>query len=367
MNISRIVVRELLEGLQYIYTGLSTCVHFSSKSLVVYSSDYISHTTLGYESISGANRFTLNKKNVKLLIELLTGIRNKDSIVDITLSNLSVIFSCGVHELILPLENTKVDMKNLPFYPIERPLTSDIDDLNGSGLNLKKLGNIHMELSADTLINALKFVKSEGSDKIYFTDCEVFSTNKYLLKFAKIKCIKYTENCEFIIDTKHLDTIIKSFEKSDTLSIEKTNNYAIFRSEYKELKIMHSFGRLPNIYDLLPSESDLQSAIIFDISRNDLNTLVKKAYMANKKGGIVHFNEDGTFAISVNGLNNSITEGENKKSARLRATQLKELLSALNCNSFKVALPTGLKTYNVSIFPDTAEFVTLLTPILYDL
>ena len=196
---------------------------------------------------------------------------------------------------------------------------------------------IHTEVKAAVLLEALKFAKSDECEKIYFSENEVFTAGKYYLKFAKMEYEKYTKNCEFTIESKHANSILKTLEGCDTVSIEKTNNYAIFRVD------------------------------AFYIFRKYLETLLEKAYAANPKGGIIHFNLDETVAISVNGLNNSITEGENKKSVRLRATQLKDLLHSIDSDRFILNITDEKITRNVHIIPCGYEnFTLLLTPILYE-
>lgn len=76
---------------------------------------------------------------------------------------------------------------------------------------------------------------------------------------------------------------------------------------------------------------------------------------------------DETVAISVNGLSSSITEGENKKSVRLRATQLKDLLHSIDSDRFILNITDEKKTRNVHIIPCGHEnFISLLTPIIYE-
>ena len=226
---------------------------------------------------------------------------------------------------------------------------------------------IHTEVKAAILLEALKFAKSGECEKIYFSKNEVFTAGKYYLKFAKFECEKYTENCEFTIELKYANSILKTFEGCDTVSIEKTNKYVIFRSEGKELRILKTLGELPNIWYLLPSNSEQVVIYTYHISREYLKTLIEKAYVANPKGGIIHFNLDETVAISVNGLNNSITEGKNKKSVRLRATQLKDLLHSIDSDRFILNITDEKITRNVHIIPCGYEnFTLLLTPILYE-
>ena len=225
---------------------------------------------------------------------------------------------------------------------------------------------IHTEVKAAVLLEALKFAKSDECEKIYFFENEVFAAGKYCLKFAEMECEKHTENCEFTIEMKYADSILKTFEGCDTVSIEKTKNYAIFRSEGKELRILQTREELPNIWYLLPRNSE-QVVYPFHISREYLETLLEKAYSANPKGGIIHFNLDETVAISVNGLSSSITEGENKKSVRLRATQLKDLLHSIDSDRFILNITDEKKTRNVHIIPCGHEnFISLLTPIIYE-
>lgn len=226
---------------------------------------------------------------------------------------------------------------------------------------------IHTEVKAAVLLEALKFAKSDECEKIYFSENEVFTTGKYYLKFAKMEYGKYTKNCEFTIESKYTNSILKTFEGCDTVSIEKTNNCAIFRSEGKELRILKTLGELPNIWYLLPSNSEQVVVHSFYIYRKYLKTLLEKAYEANPKGGIIHFNLDETVAISVNGLSNSITEGENKKSVRLRSTQLKDLLHSIYSDRFILNITDEKITRNVHIIPCGYEnFTLLLTPILYE-
>lgn len=226
---------------------------------------------------------------------------------------------------------------------------------------------IHTEVKAAILLEALKFAKSGECEKIYFSKNEVFTAGKYYLKFAKFECEKYTENCEFTIELKYANSILKTFEGCDTVSIEKTNKYVIFRSEGKELRILKTLGELPNIWYLLPSNSEQVVIYTYHISREYLKTLIEKAYVANPKGGIIHFNLDETVAISVNGLNSSITEGENKESVRIRATQLKDLLHSIDSDRFILNITDEKKTRNVHIIPCGYEnFTLLLTPILYE-
>lgn len=226
---------------------------------------------------------------------------------------------------------------------------------------------IHTEVKADSILAALKFAKSEECERIHFFENVVFTTGKYYLKFAKMECEKYTKNCEFTIELKYADSILKTFDGCDTVSIEKTNNYAIFRSEGKELRILKTLVELPNIWHLLPSNSEQVVVDTFHIHREYLKTLLEKAYAANPKGGIIHFNLDGTVAISVNGLSSSITEGENKKSVRLRATQLKDLLHSIDSDRFILNINDEKITRNVHIIPCGYEnFISLLTPIIYE-
>ena len=92
---------------------------------------------------------------------------------------------------------------------------------------------IHTEVKAAVLLEALKFAKSNECEKIYFSEKEIFTTGEYYLKFAKMECEKYTKNCEFTIELKYADSILKTFEGCDIVSIEKTNNYAILEAREK--------------------------------------------------------------------------------------------------------------------------------------